>query len=71
MKLFLKPKEGLKVPRPENGRELKAEGELVESSTYWRRRIIDGDVTEVSDKSEASQPEVSESKSGGKKGGSK
>lgn len=72
MKIFLKPKAGLKIPRPDNGRELKAEGEEVIHSTFWRRRIADGDVIEVEGKvSEASQPESSEGKSGGKKGVSK
>lgn len=72
MKVFLKPKEGLKIPRPDNGRVLKAEGEIVEHSTFWRRRISDGDVIEVQGKvPETSQPDVSEKKLGDKKGGSK
>lgn len=45
MRIFVKPKEGAKIPRPENGRMLKPEGEEVDQSTYWRRRASDGDVT--------------------------
>lgn len=71
MKIFLKPKDGLKVPRPDSGRALNPEGELLEHSTYWRRRLADGDVTEVEGKiiAEASQSAISEEKSSVKKGG--
>jgi hypothetical protein len=61
-KLFVKPAKGLVVPRPDNGRVLKEEGEWVKQSTYWRRRIADGDVLvddKAVDKSE-SKPKKSE-----------
>lgn len=44
------PREGLKVPDPEQmqtpGRHLPPEGRTVEPSEYWARRVRDGDVTE-------------------------
>lgn len=44
MKVFVKPKAGLKVPNPQSGRSVPAEGECVEKNTYWARRAKDGDV---------------------------
>lgn len=44
--LFLKPKEGLEVHHPRSPKKLKAEGERVVKSTYWQRRLWDGDVFE-------------------------
>jgi hypothetical protein len=46
MKIFVKPKEGLVIRRPDNGRVLSAEGEEVPQSTFWQRRINEGDVIE-------------------------
>lgn len=43
-KLYLKPAAGLKVPDPVTGKPLAAEGEEKPDTTYWRRRIKDGDV---------------------------
>jgi len=43
MKTFIRPREGLKVRAPD-GSVLPAEGASIENNTYWRRRIIDGDV---------------------------
>lgn len=42
---FLRPADGVKVRHP-NGRHLSAEGEQVEITAYWRRRIAAGDVVE-------------------------
>ena len=50
MKIFIKPKEGLKVVKPETAQHLKAEGEHVEQSTYWLKRIAEGDVTLIEEK---------------------
>lgn len=47
MKIKVKPKEGLKVVMPDTSRDLPKEGAVVESSTYWHRRLADGDVTLV------------------------
>ena len=66
-KLFLKPKAGLKIPRPDTGRALAPEGEYVPKSTYWLRRIADGDVMEVADKVEKPKVDASKAKEGGKK----
>lgn len=44
MKIKIKPKEGLKVIKPQSKMALKEEGEEVEQSTYWLRRIECGDV---------------------------
>lgn len=70
MKIFLKPSKGLKVPRPEDGRFLEEGGEWVEQSSYWKRRVKDGDVSEVKDApkpQEDAQP-APVSKPGAKKG---
>jgi hypothetical protein len=42
--IFLKPAEGLIVKDPETGKPLAPEGENKPDTTYWRRRIADGDV---------------------------
>ena len=44
---FLKPGKGLLVRLEDATRHLFAEGEHVVMSTYWRRRVRDGDVTEA------------------------
>lgn len=40
----------MKVVKPETALHLKAEGEYVEQSTYWLRRISDGDVILIEEK---------------------
>ncbi|MEZ2293094.1 DUF2635 domain-containing protein [Variovorax sp. RCC_210] len=45
--MFLKPQPGVDVPDVERGGLLPADGREVIPSTYWQRRIDDGDVTEV------------------------
>jgi len=67
MKTLIKPKEGLKLLNPFTGRILSAEGELVDLSTYWRRRIKDGDVEIVEAKKEELLDNKKESKNGGRK----
>ena len=47
--------EPLKVRKPQGG-YLAAQGEPIVLTTYWRRRRDDGDVTEVSATSQASDP---------------
>lgn len=44
MKIFVTPKEGLSIVKPETAQHLKAEGEHVVQSTYWLKRIAEGDV---------------------------
>tara|TARA_R110000772_G_scaffold246088_1_gene359706 strand:+ start:1122 stop:1307 length:186 start_codon:yes stop_codon:yes gene_type:complete len=46
--VFLKPKdEQTKVRNPANGDYLPAEGAVVELTSFWRRRLRDGDVVEA------------------------
>lgn len=42
---FLIPKSGLKIRDPDSKAQLKAEGENKTITSFWRRRISDGDVT--------------------------
>lgn len=42
--VILKPAAGLRVRLPDGSGHLAATGEAVLMSTYWRRRIKDGDV---------------------------
>lgn len=42
----LQPAEGLVVRKPD-GRLLPPKGELVEMSSFWQRRLNDGDVVEA------------------------
>ncbi|AUX72489.1 DUF2635 domain-containing protein [Erwinia pyrifoliae] len=52
--MLIKPKRGRSVPDPVRGDLLPSEGRNVEESSYWHRRIADGDVEEViTDKSVA------------------
>lgn len=44
-KQHLIPKAGLRVVDPATGKPLPAAGAEVEITTYWRRRLRDGDVT--------------------------
>lgn len=48
----IKPVGGKSVPDPERGGILPPEGRNVEPSSYWLRRIEDGDVVEVPAESE-------------------
>lgn len=49
--MHVKPKSGAQVPDPELGGYLPPEGREVEATIYWLRRIKDGDVVEVAQKS--------------------
>jgi len=53
----IKPKDGLKL-RKENGQFLAEGGETVIASSYWLRRLNDGDVEEVTD--EAVQEQIAD-----------
>lgn len=48
----VKPRAGAKVMKPD-GTLLNPNGEEVEKTTYWVRRLRDGDVVEVNAKGEA------------------
>lgn len=59
MKIKIKPKDGVKVVIPDTSplRDLPAEGMVVESSTYWHRRLAEGDVVLLEEvKEEKQQP---------------
>lgn len=43
----VKPNAGRQVPDPEKGGFLPPEGRAVEATTYWLRRLAEGDVVEV------------------------
>lgn len=45
--MFLKPAEGLRVLRSDTRVPLAAEGEEVEMTEYWHRRLRDGDVVQA------------------------
>ena len=47
MKIKIKPKEGLKVPHPMSQKFLHPDGEMVIRSSYWIRRLRDGEVEEI------------------------
>lgn len=47
MKKFVKPKKGLRVRRPDNGRVLDEAGAWVNWSGYWMRRLAEGSVFEA------------------------
>jgi hypothetical protein len=53
--MFVKPRNGLRVLRPDSRRPLPAEGAEVADDFYWNRRIAHGDV-EVAEPPEA-EPE--------------
>lgn len=46
MELYLKPKEGLTLRKPD-GSKLAAEGERVPRTSFWLKRFADGDVLTV------------------------
>lgn len=46
MKMYVIPKSGFKIPDPSLNDHLPPEGRNVEKTTYWIRRLRDGDVTE-------------------------
>jgi hypothetical protein len=55
--LHLKPAEGFTILNPDNNyRPLRAEGEIVPASTYWRRRLAEGGVVEVTESEPAPPP---------------
>lgn len=47
MNIFVMPKEGLKIRRPDTKRFLSSDGENVPNNSFWKRRLSDGDVLEI------------------------
>ena len=64
-KIFIKPIDGLKVKTPEGG-YIKDDGQYVESSVYWRRRIRFGEV-ELAKEKKQDKPEPKKEKKSKKK----
>lgn len=54
-RIKIRPKDGLKVPKPLSTTFLRAEGEDVEQTSYWIRRINEGAV-ELVEESEKISP---------------
>jgi len=54
--LFLIPRDGLTVRDPKTREPLRAEGERKPRSSYWLRRLKDGDVVEGKPKTNRPQP---------------
>lgn len=44
--IFLVPKAGLLVLNPDTGKPLAAGGERLPKTVYWRRRLLEGSVSE-------------------------
>lgn len=60
MELHLKPKKGLTIRKPD-GSKLAAAGERVPRTSFWLKRIADGDVVEVKPAAKATKkPQVKE-----------
>lgn len=60
MELYLKPKEGLTLRKPD-GSKLAAEGERVPRTSFWLKRLADGDVEHVKQAAKAiKKPQVKE-----------
>lgn len=45
--MYVKPVQGRTVPDPSRGDALPPEGRDVPDNQYWQRRLIDGDVEQV------------------------
>lgn len=61
-RVFVKPKEGLLVRDEKTKQILPIEGKVVEMSTYWVRRLKDGDVELVKNAEKAEAPKAPEKK---------
>ncbi len=61
-RVFVKPKEGLLVRDEKTKQILPIEGKIVEMSTYWVRRLKDGDVELVKSVEKAEAPKAPEKK---------
>ena len=59
-KVFLKPKEGLRVKDPKTMQPLPPEGKRVKLDTYWLRRLKAGDVIRCETLVVDGQPENSD-----------
>lgn len=62
-RVMIKPAPGLRVRDPKTLRWLRPEGEAVQWSRFWQRRLACGDVVEVAGKPAARHPDVETSAS--------
>lgn len=58
LKFFVKPAPGMRVKDPATLRVLALEGEEKPQTTYWLRRVVDGDVIILDQKSELSEQKL-------------
>lgn len=70
MKIKIKPKTGLKIVDPETNRALPVEGLEVEQTTYWLRRLSEGDVI-LSEEKEETKAQPAKGKKSDNEGGLK
>jgi uncharacterized protein DUF2635 len=58
--IFVKPKAGFKIRRPDTNSLLSEDGESVPKNTFWARRLLDGDVVEAkaADKKDSKQEQT-------------
>lgn len=56
--IHIKPRAGLRVPDPATGQPLPEDGARVADTSYWRRRIADGDAEII--KAQAEKPRRSQ-----------
>lgn len=62
--IFVKPKAGMKIRRPDSGAMLPDEGANVPNTPFWQRRISDGDVEKMEVKQEAKSEKPAKAKGG-------
>lgn len=71
--LIVKPTGDLVIRRPDSKAILSKDGERVPDTTFWRRRLLDGDVEEVKETKKHKQEDVAaeeiEQPKSSKKGG--
>jgi hypothetical protein len=56
-KTIIRPREGLRVRKP-NGQQLQVSGEPVVWNSYWQRRLQDGDIEAVGDDQAVPEPDA-------------
>ena len=65
LQLFVKPVEGRRVKDPVTMRVLAPDGEWKPAVSFWHRRVLEGDVTDETERAlllQAPEPEVTEPK---------
>lgn len=57
-KIFVKPKDGKRVIDPATKRVLPSEGASVEKTSYWMRRLANGEIEIVQQSAPVAKPKV-------------